>query len=161
MFDYDYSAIHVSPTVFLQGHACLAQINDVTIIVSNVSKWTDQSVLEYLNSVSRICNGVSVPASAAIFLGEVFDAGQRKVAAEWVEQKGFENAKRITMISDSLLIRGALTAYSWLTKIEAKAFPMKDHRAMCDWITRGQIANAEEAHVALEACFKLLGKKLL
>jgi len=64
------------------------------------------------------------------------------------------------MISDSLLIRGALTAYSWLTKTEAKAFAMKDHVAMCDWIAKDRIAKAADIHAALVPSFQLLGKKL-
>ncbi|HRF87631.1 MAG: hypothetical protein E6Q87_05920 [Cellvibrionales bacterium] len=150
----------VKPTLLLKGKACFAQIHDATIIVSDIPKWTNELVLEYLNGMTKVGGGVSVPASVAVFLGDSFDAGQRKLSAEWIAENGFEPAKRITMISDSLLIRGSLTAYSWLTKTEAKAFAMKDHKAMCDWITRGQIATAAQVHDALSTSFHLLGKKL-
>lgn len=158
--DAEYSKIVVKPTALLKGKACFAQIHDVTMIVSTIPKWNDALVLEYLNEVTKVGGGVSVPASVAIFLGDVFDAGQRKLATEWTTAQGFEPAQRITMISDSLLIRGALTAYSWLTKTEAKAFAMKDHMAMCEWITRDRIAKAPDVHEALATSFHLLGKKL-
>ncbi|MEZ5493139.1 MAG: hypothetical protein R3E61_00745 [Pseudomonadales bacterium] len=151
----------VKPTLLLNGKACFAQLHDVTLIVSDVPKWTNELVLEYLNGMTKIGGGVSVPASVAVFLGESFDAGQRKLSTEWIEENGFQPAKRITMISDSLLIRGSLTAYSWLTKTEAKAFAMKDHKAMCDWIVRERIATATDVHEALSISFHLLGKKLL
>ena len=160
MSSYDYSKTVVKPTLLLKGKACFAQVHDVTLIVSDIPKWSNELVLEYLNGMIKIGGGVSVAASAAIFLGDSFDAGQRKLSADWIAENGFEPAKRITMISDSLLIRGSLTAYSWLTKTEAKAFAMKDHAAMCDWIARGRIAKAEDIHAALLASFQLLGKKL-
>ncbi|MEZ5538622.1 MAG: hypothetical protein R3E63_01420 [Pseudomonadales bacterium] len=160
MFNHDYSKIHIKPMLLLKGKASFAQIHDVTMIISDIPKWNDALVLQYLNEVSKAGNGVSVPANVAIFLGDVFDAGQRKLATDWTTDQGFEPSKRTTMISDSLLIRGALTAYSWLTKTEAKAFAMKDHVSMCDWITKGQIATSADVHEALSISFHLLGKKL-
>ncbi|MEZ5435077.1 MAG: hypothetical protein R3E67_00110 [Pseudomonadales bacterium] len=121
----------VKPTLLLNGKACFAQLHDVTLIVSDVPKWTNELVLEYLNGMTKIGGGVSVPASVAVFLGESFDAGQRKLSTEWIEENGFQPAKRITMISDSLLIRGSLTAYSWLTKTEAKS--------VCDEGSQGDV----------------------
>lgn len=155
----NYSKI-VQPSPLLDGKACFAQIHDVTIIVSDVPKWNNELVLQYLNGMITVGGGASVPASIAIFLGDVFDASQRKLSAEWITANGFEPAKRITMISDSMLIRGAMTAYSWLTKTEAKAFPTKDHQAMCEWITRDCIATPAAVHEALANSFKLLGKNL-
>lgn len=155
----DFSKV-VKPSPLLKGKACFAQVHDVTMIVSDIPKWTDELVLQYLNEMAAVGGGISVPASIAIFLGDGFDAGQRKLSTDWIASKGFEPAKRITMISDSLLIRGSLTAYSWLTKTEAKAFPTKDHQAMCDWITRDCIATSAAVHESLEAAYKLLGKKL-
>ncbi len=160
MKDFDYAKTVVKPTLLLKGKGCFAQVHDVTMIISDIPKWNDELVLQYLNEMTRVGGGISVPASIAVFLGDVFDAGQRKLSTEWIESKGFEPAKRITMISDSLLIRGALTAYSWLTKTEAKAFSMKDHVAMCEWIVRDRIATAHDVHEALSTSFKLLGKKL-
>ena len=160
MTNFDYSKTIVKPTALLKGKACFAQVQDVTMIISDIPKWSNELVLEYLNEMTKVGGGVSVPASIAIFLGDVFDAGQRKLSTEWMAANGFEPAKRITMISDSLLIRGALTAYSWLTKTEAKAFAMKDHGAMCDWVAQGRIAKADDIKTTLAASFQLLGKKL-
>lgn len=159
MTNPDYSKV-IKPAPLLNGKGCFAQVHDVTVIVSDIPKWNNELVLEYLNGMIKVGGGASVPGSIAIFLGDVFDASQRKLSAEWIEANGFEPAKRITMISDSMLIRGAMTAYSWLTKTEAKAFPMKEHKAMCDWITQGMIAQSNDVHAVLEGCFKVVGKKL-
>jgi len=150
----------VKPTLVLNGKISFARIADVTIIVADIPKWDDKLTLEYLEAVYKVGGGVSTPANVTVFLDDVLGAGQRKLAQEWTVAKGFKAAERNTMITDSLLIRGALTAYSWLTKTEAKAFAMKDHVVMCDWITQGRIAKAEDIHAALVSSFKMLGKKL-
>jgi hypothetical protein len=130
------------------------------MLVSNVNKWTDVEVQQFLEETAKAGGGVSPPANIAIFLGDVFDAGQRKMATEWTLAQGYTPAKRITMISDSMLIRGAMTAYSWLTKTEAKAFAMKDADAMCKWITEGRIAEPDKVKANLVECFKKVGAKL-
>ncbi len=161
MADVNYTNRYIAPTLILQGKGCVAHVNDVSMLISNVNKWKDEEVQQILEETAKAGGGVSPPANIAIFLGDVFDAGQRKMATEWTIAQGFTPAKRITMISDSMLIRGAMTAYSWITKSEAKAFAMKDSDAMCQWITQGLIAKPEAVKEHLVACFKLLGKTLI
>jgi hypothetical protein len=156
----DYARIQVPPTAVINGRASFAQVYDVTMIVSNVPKWSDAEVLQYLEEMAVVGGGISVPASIAIFLGAVFDAGQRKIATEWTAARGYTPAKRLTMISDSALIRGAMTAYSWLNKTDAKAFPMKDADAMCQWICQDRIAQPDAVKIALTGCFQAIGKTL-
>ena len=156
----DYRTHHVGPTSIFNGKGAFAHINDVSMIVSDCPKWTEASVKEFLEETARAGGQVSPPANIAIFLGDIFDAKQRKFAAEWTEAEGYPPAKRITMLSDSVLMRGAMTAYSWLTKTEAKAFASKDSKAMCEWITQGMIAKPDAVREALAGCFKLVGKTL-
>lgn len=156
----DYQTHYVPPTSIFKGKASFSHVNDVSMIVSNHAKWTDADVKQFLEDTARVGGQVAPPANIAIFLGDVFDAKQRKFAADWTAAEGYPTAKRITMISDSMLMRGAMTAYSWLTKTEAKAFPMKDSTAMCEWITQGLIAKPEAVKEALAGCFKLIGKTL-
>lgn len=160
MTEVDYKTRYIAPTILLNGKACYAQVNDVTMFVNDVKKWKDEEVIDFLEQIAKIGNHTSPPANIAIFLGDVFDAGQRKMATEWNQAQGFPPAKRITMISDSMLIRGALTAYSWLTKVEAKAFAMKDSDAMCKWITEGLVATPQDVKSNLADCFKKIGATL-
>jgi hypothetical protein len=157
----DFTHYYLPPTLLLKGRGAFAHVNDVSMLVSNVTKWTNAEVQDFLEETAKIGGGVAPPANIAIFLGDVFDAGQRKMATEWTLAQGYTAAKRITMISDSMLIRGAMTAYSWITKIEAKGFAMKDSDAMCQWITQGLIAKPEAVKANLADCFKLVGKTLI
>ena len=156
----DFAKHHIPPTSLFNGKAATAHINDVSIVLSKVHNWSDEQVKALLEELAQNGQGVTPPANIVIFLGDVFNAGQRRMATEWSNEKGFPPADRITMISDSILIRGAMTAYSWMTKSTAKAFAMKDSTAMCQWITQGMIAQPEPVKESLAACFKLVGETL-
>jgi len=160
MTTVDYRTHFVPPTSTFGGKGAFAQVHDVSMIVSDVKKWSDAQVQQFLEETERVGGNVSPPANIAIFLGDVFDANQRKLAANWTTERGYTPARRITMISDSMLIRGAMTAYGWLTKIECKAFAMKDSTAMCQWITQGLVAQPETVKESLAGCFKLVGRTL-
>jgi len=156
----DFAKHHIPPTSLFKGRAATAHINDVSIVLTNVNNWKDEQVKELLEELAQTGGGVTPPANIVIFLGDVFDTKQRRFATEWTQARGYPPAKRITMISDSMLIRGAMTAYSWVTKSEAKAFAMKDSTAMCQWITQGLMADPAKVQEYLAACFKLVGKTL-
>lgn len=51
--DAEYSKIIVKPTALLKGKACFAQIHDVTMIISDIPKWNDALVLQYLAKCQR------------------------------------------------------------------------------------------------------------
>ena len=156
----DFTTHHIPPISLFKGRAATAHINDVSIVLSKVSNWKDEEVQSLLEELAKTGDGVTPPANIVIFLGDVFDANQRRFATEWTAAQGFPPAERITMISDSILIRGAMTAYSWVTKSRAKAFAMKDSTAMCEWITQGLIAKPGPVKESLAACFKLVGETL-
>jgi len=156
----DYQTHYIAPTLLFKGRCATAHINDVSMVLTNHTNWTEAEVRQLLEESAVVGQQVSPPANIAIFLGDVFDAKLRKFATEWTAAEGYPPARRITMISDSMIIRGAMTAYSWMTKTEGKAFPMKDSTAMCEWITQGMIAKPVPVKEALAACFKLLGKTL-
>jgi len=160
MTTFDFSKHYLAPIALFKGRAATAHINDVSIVISNVTNWKDEQVKQLLVELAETGGGATPPANVVVFLGDVFDTKQRRFATEWTAQQGFPPAKRITMISDSLIIRGAMTAYSWVTKSEARAFAMNDSTAMCQWITQGLIAKPEKVKESLAACFKLVGKTL-
>ena len=156
MANVDFSTIYIAPTSIMDGRGCVALVNDVSIHVTKIEHWTNEDVIQFLEDTSRICGHISPPANVGVFLGEVLDASHRRLAAEWVERNHLEQAKRLTVITDSVLIRTALTGYSWITGGQIKAFSMRDSDAMCQWICAGQIAEPDKVKANLkEACNKL------
>ena len=156
----DFSRRYIAPVMVLNGRGCVALVNDVSIHLTKIDQWTDKDVIQWLEDTSRICGHISPPANIAVFLGAVLNASQRKLATQWVDKNNLEQAKRITMISDSILIRGALTGYSWITGSKIKAFSMQDSDAMCEWIARGQIAEPHIIKTTLKESFSKLNQML-
>jgi len=149
---------HVAPTPMLDNQAAFAYINGIAIVVSTVDKWTDQMVIELLDEQAKLVENRSSAASITHFFGEVFGASHRKLIVQWMEKKGLSSARRTALVTDSAIMRAAMTAFSWLTKTEAKSFEPAKRDAMCEWVTQDTGVNPDEVKTALEACYKLIGK---
>jgi len=148
------------PTAVLGGRGALAYVDDVAIMVTNVEKWTDADVIQLLEESARLGGRITAPAAVTHFFGETLGgaASQRKMIVEWMKDNDIEPTPRTLTITESALMRAALMAYSWLTKTEMKAFASKDMAAAYTWVTRDLDTKPEDVKVAVEGCYKLLGK---
>jgi len=150
----------VAPVAMLNRRASFAYINGIAIVISDIDKWTDELVMEFVEEQAKMAGNESAIANITHFFGEVFGAHHRKLIVEWISKKGLTPSARTAMVTDSVLMRAALTAYSMLTRTRAKAFEPKEIVAMCQWITEGTGINPEEVRDSLEACYKLIGKRV-
>ena len=150
----------VAPVAMLQNKASFAYLNGVAIVISDIDKWTDSLFLEFIEEQANLAGNESAIANITHFFGDIFGASHRKLIVDWIEKKGLTASPRTALVTDSTLMRAALTAYSWLTKTEAKAFEPKDREAMCQWITQGTDISPAEVKTALETCYKLIGKSV-
>lgn len=150
----------VNPVTMLGGRASFAHLGGVAIVITDVEKWSDTEVMELVTKQAELVGYVSARANITHFFGDIFGATHRKMIVEWIESSGFNPSSRTALVTDSKIMRAALTAYAWLTKTESRAFEFKDRKAMCEWITQGLEVNADEVLAALESCYKLLGKSL-
>lgn len=150
----------IPPTKVLAGRGVLAYVDDVAIMVTDVDKWTDADVIQLLEESAKLGNKITAPAAVTHFFGETLGgaASQRKMIVEWMSANNVEPTPRTTTMTDSALMRAALLAYSWLTKTEIKAFASKDLTEACNWATRDLETRAEDVKVAVEGCYRLLGK---
>lgn len=151
--------IRVEPVAMLNRRASFAYINGVAIVISDIDKWTDELVLEFIEEQAVLAGNQSAIANITHFFGEVFGASHRKLIVEWIAKKGLTASARTAMVTDSMLMRAALTAYSMLTKTRTKAFEPKEIVAMCKWVTEGTDVSPEEVKASLETCYKLIGKR--
>lgn len=148
----------VAPVTQLNKRASFAYINGIAIVISDVEKWSDSLVLEFIEEQATLADNKSAIANITHFFGDIFGASHRKLIVEWIEKKGLSPSPRTALVTNSAIMRAALTAYSWLTKTEAKAFEPNDKEAMCQWVTQGTGVNPAEIKTALETCYKLIGK---
>ncbi len=148
----------VPPQKMLNGRASFAYINGVAIVLSDVEKWDDVMVLNFIEDQAKLCDYQSAIANITHFFGDIFGASHRKLIVEWIEKNQLTASSRTALVTDSAIMRAALTAYSWLTKTETKAFDHKSRDAMCEWVTQSTDVNPAEVKTALDACYKLIGK---
>lgn len=149
---------HVPPTAMLGNQAAFAYVNGISIVISKVDKWTDEMVLELLDHQSRLVENRSSAASITHFFGEVFGASHRKLIVDWMERKKLPSARRTALVTDSAIMRAAMTAFSWLTKTEAKSFEAGKRDAMCEWVVQDTGIKPADVKAALEGCYRLIGK---
>ena len=152
----------IPPTATMNGRVALAYIDDVAIMIADVAKWSDADVIQLLEESARLGKRVTAPGAITHFLGETLGgaASQRKMIVDWMEKNNIEPTPRTITLTDSALMRAALTAYSWITKTEMKAFASKDLAPACVWLTRDLDTQAEDVRVAVEGCYQLLNKKI-
>lgn len=148
----------VPPTAMLGNQVAFAYVNGIAILVSKVDKWTDKMVIDLLDEQARLVENRSSAASINHFFGEVFGANHRKLIVEWMAQKKLPSARRTALVTDSAIMRAAMTAFSWLTRTETKSFELAKQDAMCEWVTQDTGINAAEVKTALAACYRLIGK---
>jgi hypothetical protein len=151
----------ISPMVMLGGRASFAHQDGIAIVITDVEKWSDAEVMELIDGQGKLVGYVSARANITHFYGDIFGATHRKMIVEWIEKNGLVASSRTALVTDSRIMRAALTAYAWLTKTESKAFEPKDKQAMCEWITQGMDVDPAEIRASLDTCYKLLGKPVL
>lgn len=148
----------VNPVTMLNGRASFAHLDGIAIVITDVAKWSDEDVMQMVKKQAELVGHVSAKGNITHFFGDIFGATHRKMIVEWIESSGFKPSSRTALVTDSKVMRAALTAYAWLTKTESRAFEPGDHKSLCEWIVKGTQANAAEVQAALEGCYKLLGK---
>jgi hypothetical protein len=150
----------IPPTTVVNGKVALAYVDDVAIMITNVDKWSDADVIQLLEESASLGKRITAPAAITHFLGETLGgaASQRKMIVEWMKNNNIDPSPRTITLTDSALMRAALTAYSWITKTEIKAFASKDLTAACTWLTRDMDTRPDDVRVAVEGCYKLLKK---
>jgi hypothetical protein len=150
----------IPPTTIMGGKVALAYVDDVAVMITNIEKWTDADVIKLLEESARLGGRITAPGAIVHCFGETLGgaASQRKMIVDWMEKNNIDPTPRTITLTDSALMRAALTAYSWITKTEMKAFASKDLVPACAWLTRDLDTQADDVLVAVEGCYKLLKK---
>lgn len=151
---------HVNPTRVLDGRAAFAMVADVSVAVIRVPEWTDAVIDRYLTDLSALAGRTVSKGTITRFLAAVPGSAERRRIAEWLEREGLGGQARVVMLTDSALMRGALTAYSWLVSTETRAFAPADLRPATEWLCRGLDARPDEVERAALGCHALMGVAL-
>lgn len=148
---------NLPPTLVLHGRASFAYVTDVSVAVIDVPTWTDALIDEYLVELTTLGERAVARASLTRFLGEVPGAAHRRRIADWLEREGLTGSLRSCVLTDSALMRGAMTAYGWLTNTEVRAFLPRELDTACRFLCEGCVATPEQVRRAVLGCHAKLG----
>lgn len=146
--------------LFLGGNCYFRQIDSIGISVCIARKITDEEWQQYLLGGLRIAQALGAPprVSLACFEGDIPDARQRRMLVEHLAEHRLPAMERAAMITDSALVRGALTAFGWLVpKTTLRAFRPVDLGAALDWLSQGAQFDRDLAAEAWREGRRLLG----
>jgi hypothetical protein len=118
------------------GNLASARVDKLWLAASGARAISDESWRDYLGHAST-----SVKSDGPYF-GVLFwapqngpSAAQRKLLTEEFAQAiRIDLQRRVALISDSPLVRGAITAITWFTRSNVGAFAPKDAKKALDWL---------------------------
>ena len=100
----------VQPVTMLNGRASFSHLGGVAIVLTNVAKWTDEEVMTMVKEQADLVGNVSAQGNITHFFGDIFGATHRKMIVEWIESSGLTPSPRTALVTDSKIMRAALTA---------------------------------------------------
>jgi hypothetical protein len=122
---------------FCGGELYFRQLNDLTLTVSIAKNITDEDWSAYLDDSLAIARGFSLAAKVSLvcFINAFPSARQRQVASDLMIKHYIPEPERLALITESVAVRGAMTAFSWLMpKVRVQAFANNDSREAISWL---------------------------
>jgi hypothetical protein len=143
---YARSVLDSGPRLFLGGEFYYRQLDDLALNLCVAAKIANEGWLEYLGVILSIARefGHSPIVSIVEFRDAYPDAVQRRLSAEFLERENVPSMKRIAMLTDSAALRGAMTAFTWVTRANMRAFASTEVQGALDWLA--EVATFDRGH---------------
>ena len=147
------------PRLFLDGRYYYRQVKDLAVNLCAAKTLSDDDWREYLYGSLAVAHelGHGPCLSLIAFTGAHPNAGQRRLSAKFMQDEKVRTIERVAILTESELLRGAMTAFGWLMpKIKYRAFSPRDPAAACAWLLEmGQFDEAAALEAWKDACKKL------
>jgi hypothetical protein len=150
--------LRVSLRVDDEAHA---RVGPLAVNVNVDRTITDTHIRDYMKVVIAAARGEWARVSLSYFAHDVPNARQRQIIVDELKRNGVPHPERTAILTDSALMRGALTAYSWLTGSDARSCAVADRRQALVWLAEKAPFDVDEALGALEECFRAVGRPLV
>ena len=127
------------------------QLNELSVTVSTARRITDEDWNGYLEGTLAIAKGFGLAANVSLLccVHAYPNARQRQMASDFMNRHYIREMERVAVITESVVVRGAMTAFSWIMpKVGVRAFDTTHTREAFRWLR--EIGAFDEAR-ALEA----------
>jgi hypothetical protein len=121
----------------MSGQFYYRQLDDLAISICAARELTDEYWREFHEGSHALTKKVarSPKVSAITFAHVQPNAAQRRWSAEYLVKNDVQKIPRIAVFTDSMLIRGAMTAYSWFVRDSIlRPFESDDVRTGLVWL---------------------------
>jgi hypothetical protein len=122
---------------FCDGKMYFRQLDQLTINVSTVRLIDDNDWLTFLEDTLAISKhiGVLTKVSLICCVYAYPNARQRMAASNFLVRHRLEKMERLAVLTDSTLMRGAMTAFNWIMpKVRTTAFRTAQTAAAFQWL---------------------------
>jgi hypothetical protein len=147
------------PHYFLRGQYYYRQLGELALNLSSAREIDDTGWLEYLSVTLSITRklGIRPKGSIAYFLHAFPNAAQRRVAKQFMDENSVRTIERLAALTDSALMRGALTALNWaMPNSKMQAYAPGEFGLALNWVREVADFDAASARVVWrEACLEL------
>ena len=150
------SGIHL----FFGGACYYRQIDDLAMSLCVAKELTDEGWDEYIVAGYDITkkNGMPPKVSMAMFTEAFPSAYQRARLAAHLKNHGIAPLTRVAVLTDSALIRGAMTAFGWIMpRTSMRAFEVLDVAGCLKWLQQGGDFDQQKAAAAWAEGRRMLG----
>lgn len=138
-----------------------ARVGPLSVNVNVARAISDDHLREYVKATIGAARGNWARVSLAYFAHDIPSARQRQIIIDAMDQQGVPHSERVALLTDSALMRGALTAYSWLTASDTGPFSVADRQKALVWLAQKAPFDVNEGLAALEECFRAVGRPLV
>jgi hypothetical protein len=150
------SGVHV----FFDGACYYRQIDTLAMSLCVAKDLTDEGWDDYINAGYYLSkkNGVPPKVSMAMFTEAFPSAMQRGKLAAHLKKNNVPKLVRVAVLTDSALIRGAMTAFGWIMpNTSMRAFEVLDVGGCLKWLQLGAPFDQKRASAAWAEGRRMLG----
>jgi hypothetical protein len=122
---------------FCDGKMYFRQLDQLTINVSTVRLIDDKDWFTFLEETLAISKhiGVFTKVSLIYCVYAYPNARQRMAASDFLVRHRLEKLERLAVVTDSTLMRGAMTAFNWIMpKVHTSAFRAAQASVAFQWL---------------------------
>jgi len=138
-----------------------ARLGPLVMNVCHAQVLTDEDMETYIRRTVQESRGEPALVSLSHYAHHIPSARQRQVMFAAMKTNRVPPPSRQALLTDSALLRGAMTAFGWLTGTDSASYSLIDrHRALL-WLAETAAFDADEALVMLDDCFRRSGLPLV
>ena len=145
------SVIDSGAQFFCGGEMYFRQLHELTLTVSIAKTISDEDWAAYLEGTLAITKRCGLAANVSLLccVHAFPNARQRQMASDFMNRHYTREMERVAVITESMVIRGAMTAFSWIMpKVRVHAFDTNETRDALRWLRE---AGTFDEALALEA----------